>query len=225
MSARPGRQHRLVVPDRRGNRGAVLRPALGQARPQEPVHDHPRRVPDRQRAHRGDAGRRYLAHIPLRHPGPRGHGDRRRVRRDQLGHRRDDPGQVPGPDRPRDQRHLLGGRAHRHGRHALGAEPPVARPGLADRLRRRAGARARHHLRPAQPARVAALADHARQARPRPRRRSRRSRTTSPRPRAISRRSIRARKSRSGRPPRSATSRCFGPCSGSTPHDRSWSRC
>ena len=125
----PGRRHRLVVPDRRGHRGAVLRPAVRQARPQEPLHDHPRRVPDRQRAHRGDAGRRQLDHLPLRHPGPGGHGDRRRVRRDQLGHRRDDPGEVPGPDRPRGQRHLLGGRAHRHARHPLGAEPRAARLG------------------------------------------------------------------------------------------------
>ena len=86
-----GRRHRLVVPDRRGHRRAVLRPAVRQARPQEPVRDHPRRLPDRQRAHRGDPRRRPLDHLPLRHPDHRRHGHRRRVRRDQLGDRRDDP--------------------------------------------------------------------------------------------------------------------------------------
>ncbi len=43
------------------------------------------------------------------------------------------------------------------------AQPRRAVLGLADRLPRRPGARARHHLRAAQPSRVAALADHARQ--------------------------------------------------------------
>ena len=159
-----GQRHRLVVPDRRGHRRAVLRPAVRQARPEEPVHDHARRLPDRQRAHRGHAERRPLVHLPVRHPDHRRHGHRRRVRRDQLRDRRDDPGQVPGPGRPRGQRHVLGGRHPRHDRHAVGAQPRRAGLGLAGRLHRRPGARARHHLRAAQPARVAALADHARQA-------------------------------------------------------------
>ncbi len=38
---------------------------------------------------------------------------RRRVRRDQLGHRRADPEPAPGPDRHHHQRHLLGGRGGR----------------------------------------------------------------------------------------------------------------
>jgi hypothetical protein len=41
-------------------------------------------------------GRRPLVHLPLRHPGHRRHGHRRRVRRHQLGHRRDDPGASTG---------------------------------------------------------------------------------------------------------------------------------
>ena len=124
-----GQRHRLVVPDRRGHRRAVLRAAVRQARPEEPVHDHARRVPDRQRPHRGDAERRSLVHLPVRHPDHRGHGHRRRVRRDQLGDRRDDPGQVPRPRRPRGQRHLLGGRDHRHDRHAVGCSTTSRRPG------------------------------------------------------------------------------------------------
>ena len=79
--------------------------------PEEPVHHHARRLPGRQRPHRGHAERRSLVHLPVRHPDHRRHGHRRRVRRDQLRDRRDDPGQVPRPRRPRGQRHLLGGRA------------------------------------------------------------------------------------------------------------------
>ena len=43
-------------------------------------------------------------------------GHRRRVRRHQLGHRRADPGPLPGPCRHRRQRHLLGRGAARHRR-------------------------------------------------------------------------------------------------------------
>ena len=42
-----------------------------------------------------------------------GVGHRRRVHRDQLGHRRADPGALPRPGRHRRERHLLGRRAHR----------------------------------------------------------------------------------------------------------------
>ena len=48
----------------------------------------------------------YFFALPL----PDRHGHRRRVRRDQLGHRRADPGPQPRPGRPRDQRQLLGRR-------------------------------------------------------------------------------------------------------------------
>ena len=145
--------------------------------------------------------------VPVRHPDRRRHGHRRRVRRDQLGDRRDDPGQVPGPDRPRGQRHLLGRRAPRHDRHALGAEPRGRRLGLADRLPGRPGARALSSSTCGATCRSRRAGRSCTAGRPRPRRRSRRSKTTWRRPRASSRRSTRARNWRSRRPRRSATSR------------------
>ena len=48
-----------------------------------------------------------------------GHGHRRRVRGDQLGDRRADPGPLPRPGRHRGQRHLLGRRHPRHPRPSL----------------------------------------------------------------------------------------------------------
>ena len=84
-------RHRL--PARRGVRRAALRQAVRRARPQEPVHRHPRRLPRRQRAHRADLGQqRPRGGLPVPDAVHRRHGHRRRVRRDQLGHRRDDAG-------------------------------------------------------------------------------------------------------------------------------------
>ena len=106
------RRHRL--PPRRGGRGPVLRPDVGQVRPPQPVHDHPRRVPVRRRAHR--AHLRALAGLGLLGlglPVHRRHGHRWRVRGHQLGHRRADPCQVPGSGGHRRERDLLGRCAHR----------------------------------------------------------------------------------------------------------------
>ena len=55
--------------------------------------------------------------LPLPHPVHRRHGHRRRVRGDQLRHRRADPGPLPRPRRHRGQRHLLGRRDPRHAGH------------------------------------------------------------------------------------------------------------
>src|SRR6202044_2419308 len=48
-----------------------------------------------------------LGGVPLRDARPGQSGHRRRVRRDQLGDRRDDPGASPRPHRHRDQRDVL----------------------------------------------------------------------------------------------------------------------
>ena len=61
----------------------------------------------------------FLLRLPLR----RRSRHRRRVRGDQLGDRRADPGEVPRPRRHRDQRHLLGRRGARRGRQLLLPEP------------------------------------------------------------------------------------------------------
>ena len=138
-----GRADRHRLPGRRGRRRAVLRAAVGQARPTQAVHDHLGRVPGRQRSDRADARQRHgLDRLPLRHPVHRRHGHRRGVRRDQLRDRRADPGPVPGPGRHRGQRHVLGRGDPRHARHAsilLNALEPE--PGLAARLPDRPGAR------------------------------------------------------------------------------------
>ena len=108
-------------------------------------------------------GGRVLVHLLVRHPGDRRDGHRGRVRRDQLGDRRDDPGPVPGPGGHRGQRHLLGRGVPGHHRHPGCPEPHLDHSGLAGRLPGRPGARPGHHLRPAAPAGKPPLADHARQ--------------------------------------------------------------
>ena len=89
---------------------------------------------------------RVRALVLLRLPVPDRNGHRRRVRRDQLRHRRADPRAQPRPRRHRDQRQLLGrgrrgrprrARAARHG------DPPPRRR-LAPGLRGRRDPRPRH---------------------------------------------------------------------------------
>ena len=105
----PGRRGRRGVRRGRVRRGAVLRPAHRPARPQEAVHGLARRLHRRHRAH----GVLDEPGVVLRRPLPDRHRHRRRVRRDQLRHRRADPGQVPRPRRRRDQRLLLDRRRRR----------------------------------------------------------------------------------------------------------------
>ena len=103
------------LPPRRGGRGAVLRPPVRQVGSPQPVHDHPRGLPVRRGPDRRSPSGTVTSWVvlALRVPVHRRHGHRRRVRGHQLGHRRADPGQVPGPGRHRRQRHLLGRRPAR----------------------------------------------------------------------------------------------------------------
>ena len=73
----------------------------------EAVHHHAGRLLRRQRAGRADARERVAGCLPLRLPVHRRHGYRRRVRRDQLRHRRAHPGALPRPRRHHGQRDLL----------------------------------------------------------------------------------------------------------------------
>ena len=159
---------------------------------------------------------RPLVHLPVRHPDHRGHGHRRRVRRDQLRDRRDDPRQVPGPGRHRGQRNLLGRRHPGHDRDAVPAEPHLPSAGLAGGLHRRPGARAGHHLRPAEPAGEPALADHARQARRRRRLPSRRSKHDVSATKGTLPPVDESKEIEISRPSRSATRPCSRCCSGIT---------
>ena len=98
--------------------------------------------------------------VPV-HRGPR---HRRRVHRDQLGHRRADPGALPRPGRHRGQRDVLGRRPIG----SLGAlvllNPDLVPDllGLAHLLLHRPGARPGHHLHPASHPREPPLAADAR---------------------------------------------------------------
>ena len=155
------RRHDL--PARRGRRCAVLRPPLGQARPTQPVHGHPRRVPDRRRDDR--LHRRQgtgLGAVAGPQPVRRRHGYRWRVRRHQLRHRRAHPGEIPRPRRHRRQRHVLGRCIHRLDPHRRRREQPLGRGVLAGRLPDRTGSRLRDPVRPEEPSRESAMAAHAR---------------------------------------------------------------
>ena len=154
-----GRGHRHRLPGRRGGRGTVLWPAVGQTRPAQAVHDYPGGVPDRQRADCGHLRcRARLGRLPVPDQVHRRDRDRRGVRSHQLRDRRDDPGPLPGPGRHRRKRHLLGRVDHRHP--GLAAVPECDRPGarLAARLPDRPGPGRGHHLRPARAAGKPAVA-------------------------------------------------------------------
>ena len=106
-----GRADRVGLPRRRVDRRVGLREDVGPARAQAAVDDHLAVVPVRYRA----GGRRHrpshrLAGVLLRHALRGRDGDRRPVRGDQLGDRRDDAVEVSGTGRHLDQRHLLGRR-------------------------------------------------------------------------------------------------------------------
>ena len=108
----------------------------------------------------------HLAAVLLHRPLRDRLGHRRRVRGDQLGDRRADPGARARPGRPDHQRLLLARRRLRRARRAGAArhEPVRPRRRLADRVRPRRRARPRHPRRAPPRAREPALAVH-----PRPR--------------------------------------------------------
>jgi len=96
-----------------------LRPAVRQARSAAPLLGHPRRLPRRLGSHGCHLRARHrVGDLAVCHPFRRRHGHRGRVRRHQLGHRRDDPGALPRPCRHRHQRYLLGRGPARHARRA-----------------------------------------------------------------------------------------------------------
>ena len=117
-------------------------------------------VPGRHRADRAVV--RALVVLPV--PVPDRVRHRRRVRGDQLGHRRADPEPAPGPDRHRHQRHLLGRRGGRRAAHRARDQRPAGRRRLAGLLRPGRGARPGRPAGPAERAGEPALAVH-----PRPR--------------------------------------------------------
>ncbi len=143
----------VAVRRRSMRRGSLLRPAHRPLRTQAFVHDHAGHLPARDLPH----GAVLLAAVVLRLPLPHRVRHRRRVQRDQLGHRRAHPGTQARADRHRDQRKLLGRRDRR--RDARGCRPlhhelrPQRR--LAAVLRARRGARscnpARSQKRPREP--------------------------------------------------------------------------
>ena len=138
-----------------------LRAADRPLRPQEAVHGDPDGVPRRHRRDRVLLERRLLLRLPLLH----GRRHRRRVRRDQLRHRRADPGARARPGGPDHQRLLLAGRGLRRARRLRAAARRLpGRPRLAAGLRPRRDPRRRHPARPPPRAREPALAVH-----PRPR--------------------------------------------------------
>ena len=144
---------------RRGDHGrALLRPSHRPLRAQAAVHGHARGLP---RLHRGLRARwNYWSFVGL--PLPRRRRHRRRVRRDQLGDRRADPGACPRSRRACDQRQLVG-RDRGGGLLLLRAAPAPGRVDrLAARLLHRRHARARDHPHPALHPREPALAAHAR---------------------------------------------------------------
>ena len=218
----PGGPHRHGVPGRRGRRRALLRVAVRQAGPQEAVHHHARRLPDRQWADGVHAEqRRRLAGLPVRHPLHQRDGHRRRVRGDQLRDRRADPRALPRPRRHHGQRHLLGRRHHRHPGHVHLPQPAQPEHRLAGRVPARPGARPGHHLRAPEPAGEPPLAGHAR-ARPRGREDDRLHRARGGAAAVHAAAGARgARRSRSSPPRTSATSRWPACCSRSTRSGRS----
>ena len=129
------RRRRRALRRRRMCRRAVLRPADRPVRPQEAVHDHPGRL------HGRDGADRVLEeptwYFVCRFDHRRRH--RRRVRGDQLRHRRADPEEVPRPHRHRDQRLVLGRRRRRRAPDDSAARPDRHRPRgrLAARVRSR----------------------------------------------------------------------------------------
>lgn len=107
---RPGHRH-LRCPLRHGRLPG--RPLLGpphrHLRPQEALPDHPGRLPGRDGDDRPVLRHLVVLPLPLLHR----LRHRRRVRGHQLRDRRADPGEVPGPRGPADQRQLLARRGRR----------------------------------------------------------------------------------------------------------------
>ena len=139
----------------------VLRKEVRPAGTEAAADHHAAPVPVRHRA-RGVHGQRRrlgVARLVLRDAVHRGDGDRRPVRGDQLGDRRDDALEVPGPGRHLDQRQLLGRRDPRLVR--LADLPERVRPErrLAARVPDGPRARDRRDHRRAHPPRKPALAD------------------------------------------------------------------
>ena len=139
----PDRHRGRLLRRRRLPRRAVLRPADRPLRPQEAVPGHARRLhrspPSRPRSRSPPW---YFFAGPLLHR--RRH--RRRVRGDQLGDRRADPGPRARPRRPDHQRQLLAGRRRSARWRAvllLDTEPLRDRLRLAARVRHRRRARRR----------------------------------------------------------------------------------
>ena len=92
----------------------------------------------------------------------RRYGYWRRVRGHQLGDRRDDSRALPRSSRHRHQWHVLGWRAHRHGRRVLHLEPLRRHGELAHWIPDRTGSRAVRALRATKSSRESAMAHHAR---------------------------------------------------------------
>ena len=105
----PDRHRGRVLCRRRLRRCALLRPAHRPLRPQEAVPGHPRASTSSRRRDRLLLRALVLLRRPLLHR----RRDRRRVRGDQLGDRRADPGPGARPGRPDHQRQLLGRRRRR----------------------------------------------------------------------------------------------------------------
>ncbi len=143
-------------------RRALLRPAHRPLRPEEALPAHARRLHPRHARHGGLVDGLVLLPLPLPHRSRH----RRRVRSDQLGDRRADPGAGARPRRSDHQRLLLGRRRVRLGRRDPAARqgPAVGERRLAARVPARRRDRTRRPRRPPQRAREPALALH-----PRPR--------------------------------------------------------
>ena len=196
ISVEPDRRRGRRVRRRRLRRGARVRPADRPVRAQEALPDHAGGLHP---GHGGD-GLRDQRLVLLRRPIRHRRGHRRRVRRDQLGDRRADPGPRARPRRPDDQRVVLGRSDGGVGR---GDRVPVLvrrQRRLAAVLRRRRRARTRDHARAPQRPREPALALH-----PRPRGRGR-ARSSPPSSATSPRRRVSSSRSRT-RPSRCASAR------------------
>ena len=113
---RRGHRHGGGVLHRRSVLGrVVLRPSDRPLRAAQPVHPHSRGVSGRDRCD----GIRVRAVVLLSHPVLHRRRHRRRICRDQLGHRRADPGTGARSGRPHHQRDLLAGIGSRRGRGAF----------------------------------------------------------------------------------------------------------